>query len=132
MPNRLVVVGGGAAGMSAASAARRTDPELEIVVLESSGYAAYGLCGIPYYLAGLVDRAEDLLAYPATYFRDHRRLDLRHHATAVELDPHRHTLQYTQDGRTHRLGYSSLVVTTGGVPTVFPLPGVPADRVFTI
>ena len=132
MPNRLVVVGGGAAGMSAASAARRVDPGLEIVVLESSGYAAYGLCGIPYYLAGLVERAEDLVAYPATYFREHRRLDLRLRATAVELDPDRRTVQYTQDGRTHRLGYSALIVTTGGVPTVFPLPGVPADRVFTI
>ena len=56
---RLVVVGGGAAGMSAASAARRVDAGLEIVVLESTGYVAYGLCGIPYYLAGLVERAED-------------------------------------------------------------------------
>ena len=52
MRQRLVVVGGGAAGMSAASAARRTDPSLEIVVLEATGWAAYGLCGLPYLLAG--------------------------------------------------------------------------------
>ncbi|MDQ1498576.1 MAG: CoA-dependent sulfur oxidoreductase, partial [Actinomycetota bacterium] len=55
MDGRLVIIGGGAAGMSAASAARRVDADLEVVVLEASGYAAYGMCGIPYYLAGLVE-----------------------------------------------------------------------------
>ena len=59
MDGRLVIIGGGAAGMSAASAARRVDADLEVVVLEASGYAAYGMCGIPYYLAGLVERAQD-------------------------------------------------------------------------
>ena len=72
MHDRLVIIGGGAAGMSAASAARRVDPDLEVVVLEASGYAAYGMCGIPYYLAGLVERAEDLLAYPPAFFRERR------------------------------------------------------------
>jgi len=59
---RLVVIGGGAAGMSAASAARRVDPACEIVVLEATGHAAYGLCGIPYYLAGVGSRAEELVS----------------------------------------------------------------------
>ncbi|MDT4972945.1 MAG: CoA-dependent sulfur oxidoreductase, partial [Pseudonocardiales bacterium] len=58
MHQRLVVVGGGAAGMSAASAARRLDPDLDIVVLEAGGYAAYGMCGLPYYLSGVVAGAE--------------------------------------------------------------------------
>ena len=61
---RLVVIGGGAAGMSAASAARRVAPELDVVVCEAGGFAAYGMCGIPYYLGGPWSRAENLLAYP--------------------------------------------------------------------
>ena len=52
----LVVIGGGAAGMSAASAARRVEPDLEIVVLEAGGYSAYGMCGLPYYFSGAVAR----------------------------------------------------------------------------
>src|SRR5215468_4155306 len=60
---RLVVIGGGAAGMSAASAARRTAPDLDVVVCESGGFAAYGMCGIPDYLGGVVAEAEHLLAY---------------------------------------------------------------------
>ena len=63
MTERLVVVGGGAAGMSAASAARRIDPTLEIVVLEAGSYAAYGLCGLPYYLSGTIAGADALVAY---------------------------------------------------------------------
>ena len=61
---RLVVIGGGAAGMSAASAARRVAPGLDVTVCEAGGFAAYGMCGIPYYLGGVVAEAENLLAYP--------------------------------------------------------------------
>ena len=71
------MVGGGAAGMSAASAARRVDPTLDVVVLEATGNAAYGLCGLPYYLAGVVGRAEQLFSYPPAYFRQARGIDLR-------------------------------------------------------
>jgi len=127
-----VVIGGGAAGMSAASAARRTDPSLDVVVLEAGGYAAYGLCGLPYYLAGLVERADQLLAYPASYFADRRGIDVRYRAEAVELDHPGRTVTYRQTGRSHRLSFSALVVTTGAAPVSVPLPGMPADRVFTI
>lgn len=118
--------------MSAASAARRVDPGLEIVVLEATGYVAYGLCGIPYYLAGLVERVDDLLAYPASYFRDERRIEVRQHAEVVELDVERAVVSYRHGGRIHRVGFSALVVTAGGRPGVVPLPGVPRDRLFTI
>lgn len=132
MPSRLVVVGGGAAGMSAASAARRVAPDLEIVVLEASGYVAYGLCGIPYYLAGLVDGAEDLLAHPPSRFTEDRRIDVRRHARVTDLDADARTVGYLQGGRTHRLGYDRLVLTAGGAPVAPALPGIRRDRVFTI
>jgi len=133
MANRLVIVGGGAAGMSAASAARRVDPGLQIVVLEATGHVAFGLCGIPYYLAGVVEQAEELLAYPPEFFAGHRRLDLRRRAEAVELDSARRTVHYRQHGRTHRLDYTALIVTAGGAPGVPGLPpAIPPDRVFTI
>jgi NADPH-dependent 2,4-dienoyl-CoA reductase/sulfur reductase-like enzyme len=93
---------------------------------------AYGLCGIPYYVAGLVERAEELLAHPASYFGEHRRLDLRLHAEVIELDPARGAVAYRQGGRRRTLGYDALVVAAGGTPSSVPLPGVPQDRVFTI
>lgn len=131
MTRRLVVVGGGAAGMSAASAARRTDPRLEIVALEATGYAAYGLCGIPYYLAGTVKHAEDLSSYPAEFFEKQRRIDLRLHSRAEELDPDRRLILYSQCGTTTALSYDSVVIAAGGVPALPPLPGLRDERVFT-
>lgn len=132
MADPLVVVGGGAAGMSAASAARRTDPSLEIVVVEASGYAAWGLCGIPYYVGAVVAGAGDLVSHPPRFFRDRRGLDLRLHTRAVDLDVHRRRVVTERDGRRERLRYSSLVVAAGAAPVVPPLAGVDDERVFTV
>lgn len=126
------MLGGGAAGMSAASAARRVDPGLEIVVLEATGWAAYGMCGLPYYLSGLVRRPEDLLSYPPEYFRERRRLDLRLHAEAVALDVERRVVRYREDGRIREIGFSALVVAAGGVPGLPPLPGSGDRPTFTV
>ena len=132
MSARLVVIGGGAAGMSAASAARRVDPHLEIVVLEAGGDVAYGLCGIPYFLSGEVARADQLLAYPVEVFRDRRRIDVRTGAQVVALDAERHTVTYRQGGQEHALRYHRAVVAAGGTPVVPPLPGVQDEGVFTV
>ncbi len=118
--------------MSAASAARRTDQTLEIVVLEASGDVAYGMCGIPYYLAGMVETGDDLLAYPRDYFGAKRGIDVRLHALAVELDPDRRKVIYEQEGRRHHLEYSALVLAAGAAPVPIDLPGVPPDRVVTV
>lgn len=132
MSQRLVVVGGGAAGMSAASAARRVDPALEIVVLEAGGHSSYGLCGLPYFLSGTVARADSLVSYPPSFFRERRRIDLRLQTRATHLDPDRHLIQFQQDGHEHRLGYHRLVVAAGGGPSLPPIPGLDNDHVFTV
>jgi NADPH-dependent 2,4-dienoyl-CoA reductase/sulfur reductase-like enzyme len=132
MSQRLVVIGGGASGMSAASAARRVDPALEIVVLEAGGYAAYGMCGLPYYLSGLVARADDLLAYPPAFFREQRRIDLRLNSRATRVDPDRHVIYYSEAGRDCRMGYHRLIVAAGGTPARPPVPGLDDPRVFAV
>lgn len=133
MAGRLVVIGGGAAGMSAASAARRVDPELEIVVLESGGHVAYGVCGIPYYLAGTVKALDDLLAYPPDYFRTKRRLDLRLRTTVAAIEPERHLVHVVPSrGGEDAVAYDRLVVATGGRPVVPPEIDSGDPRVVTI
>ena len=150
---RLVVIGGGAAGMSAASAARRAAPDLDVVVTEAGGFAAYGMCGIPYYLGGLVPAAADLLAYPPSEFRDKRGIDLRLHSWVSEIDPAAHQVRVHQrpvsgppsgvptgppsgapsgaDGG-GLLSYDVLIAATGAVPVRPPVPGLDGPRVFTI
>jgi NADPH-dependent 2,4-dienoyl-CoA reductase/sulfur reductase-like enzyme len=129
LTDRVVVVGGGAAGMSAASAARRVDPGLEVVVLEASGYAGWGLCGLPYYAGGVVGAPETLLSHPPDWFREVRGIDLRLHTRATGLDADRRVVRL-DDGT--EIGYARLVVTAGAEPVVPPIPGIDVDRVFTV
>ena len=116
-----MVIGGGAAGMSAASAARRVAPDLEVVVCEAGGFAAYGMCGIPYFLGGVVPRAESLLAYPPGEFRGQRGIDLRLNTRVDAIDAR--TLEL--------LGLSFEIARcphAGGPPICWcrpPLPGLP-------
>jgi CoA-dependent NAD(P)H sulfur oxidoreductase len=126
---RLVVIGGGAAGMSAASAARRVDPGLEVVVCEAGSFAAYGMCGIPYFLGGVVPRAENLLAYPPSEFSGRRGIDLRLNTRVEALDAVRRQVILAGTGP---LGYDVLVVASGADPVRPPVPGLDHPRVFTI
>ncbi|HEY7919666.1 MAG TPA: FAD-dependent oxidoreductase [Streptosporangiaceae bacterium] len=133
---RLVVIGGGAAGMSAASAARRVDPGLDVVVCEAGGFAAYGMCGIPYYLGGMVPEPENLLAYPPATFREKRGIDLRLHTRVTGIDPGTHQVHLTASQRgvpfRESLDYDALVVASGADPVRPPVPGLDEHRVFTI
>ena len=133
---RLVVIGGGAAGMSAASAARRADPGLDVVVCEAGGFAAYGMCGIPYYLGGMVPEPENLLAYPPATFREKRHIDLRLHTRVTGIDPGTHRVHLAAGRRGAAFGesldYDALVVASGADPVRPPVPGLDDPRVFTI
>jgi NADPH-dependent 2,4-dienoyl-CoA reductase/sulfur reductase-like enzyme len=138
---RLVVIGGGAAGMSAASAARRVDPDLGVVVCEAGGFAAYGMCGIPYYLGGMVPEPENLLAYPPATFREKRHIDLRLHTRVTGIDPGTRQVHLAAGQRgapsleslaLESLDYDALVVASGANPVRPPVPGLDERRVFTI
>jgi CoA-dependent NAD(P)H sulfur oxidoreductase len=129
---RLLVIGGGAAGMSAASTARRVAPRLNVLVCEAGGFAAYGMCGIPYFLGGVVAEPEDLLAYPPSEFRDQRGIDLRLHTRVSAIDPAAHQVRIMGEGGSGPLGYDTLVVASGAGPVRPPIPGLDGPRVFTI
>ena len=129
---RLVVIGGGAAGMSAASAARRVAPALDAIVCEAGGFAAYGMCGIPYFLGGTVADAESLLAYPPAEFREKRGIDLRLRTRVTRIDPEARRVHLSGVGGSETVGYDALVVASGADPVRPPVPGLDHPRVFTI
>ena len=116
----LVVIGGNAAGMSAAAAARRTDDALGIVVLEAGPDASYSACGIPYVLSGEVDSLDDLVTMPPEEFRRSRRIDVRTGAEAVAIDAAAQRVDLA-DGTA--LDYGALVVATGAKPMRPDIPG---------
>lgn len=130
MTGRLVVIGGGAAGMSAASAARRTDEDLKITVLEATGYASWGLCGIPYYVAGLVPNPQGLVSVTPEEFRNVRDIDLRLHSRVSTIDADSHTVSVEPGGE--RIEYDKLVVAAGASPLRPPIPGVHGSSVHVV
>lgn len=114
MADQIVIIGGVAAGMSAASRARRIAPEARIVVLERGPAAAYGACGLPAFLAGQVATLEALRAHPEDYFRQHRRLEVRIGCEAVEIQPARRRVRLRDDeGREEWIAFDRLVIATG-------------------
>ncbi len=132
MKKRFVVIGGDAAGMSAASKARREDPDLEIVVLEKSSWASYGACGLPYYIKGDIGSLEDLVAITPDKFRKDRNIDLRlnHEVTKINSDNKNITVN-TKNGETN-LNYDKLLISTGARALKPSIEGIDSVGVFTL
>lgn len=129
---RLVVIGGDAAGMSAASQARRLRgaDELEIVAFERGGFSSYSACGIPYWVGGDVAGRDALVARTPEEHRA-RDIDLRMGTEVVEIDvPGRRVrARDVRGGAESWTSYDKLVIATGARPVRPELPGMDADGV---
>jgi NADPH-dependent 2,4-dienoyl-CoA reductase/sulfur reductase-like enzyme len=125
MVDRLVVVGADAAGMAAASQARRLQPYLEIVCLERGAWTSYSVCGIPYLVGGEVHALDDLVARTPEEHRD-QHLDLRLHHEVLGIDATKGVVEVRdlQRRRTFHLEYDQLLVATGARPVRPALPGI--------
>ncbi|SEN83556.1 FAD-dependent oxidoreductase [Actinacidiphila rubida] len=131
MTERLVVIGGDAAGMSAASQARRrrSEDDLEIVAFERGRHTSYSACGIPYWIGGAVTGPEDLIARTADEHRA-RGIDLRLGTEVTEVDTERGRVRSRDPyGQEEWVSYDHLVFGTGAVPLRPPLPGIDAPGV---
>jgi len=127
--DRVVVVGGDAAGMSAASTAkRRAGDALDVVVVERSRWTSYSACGIPYWVAGDVDGPDGLVARSPSEHRS-RGIDVRTAVTATALDLAAREVVVRGEAGEQRIGYDQLVVATGAEPIVPDVPGVDAQGV---
>ena len=129
----FVIVGGDAAGMSAASKARRDDPDLEIVVFEKGEWVSYAACGMPYYVKGEVETLDDLVAVTPEEFIDERDIDLRTNHEVVGIDPDARTVTVEgPDGERFEQSYSALLIGTGASAVRPPFEGIDLNGVFTI
>ena len=128
----FVVIGGDAAGMSAASKAKRANPDLEVIVFERGEWVSYAACGMPYYLKGDVEELEELVAVPPETFREERDVDLRTGHEVVGIDPDANAVTVEADGDRFEQPYGSLLVGTGARAVVPPFDGIGLDGVFTL
>jgi NADPH-dependent 2,4-dienoyl-CoA reductase/sulfur reductase-like enzyme len=115
MTEQVVIIGGCAAGMSAASRARRTNPNLDIVVYERTGFVAYGACGLPYYVSGLVEDHNTLVVRtPEQFARQGIKVHLHHEVTDIDTENRRVRVTDLGHGETRQEAYDKLVIATGG------------------
>ncbi|MFI7078015.1 FAD-dependent oxidoreductase [Micromonospora sp. NPDC049903] len=121
MAERMIVVGGDAAGMAAAAQARRRrgPDDLEIVAFERGHYTSYSACGIPYWISGLVGDAQQLVARDPATHREKYDIDvrLRHEVTEIDLDRREVVARDLEGGGEVREGFDTLMYATGAVPT---------------
>jgi NADPH-dependent 2,4-dienoyl-CoA reductase/sulfur reductase-like enzyme/rhodanese-related sulfurtransferase len=129
---RVVIVGGVAGGMSAATRMRRLDADAEIIVLEKSGHVSYANCGLPYYVGGVIEEEDALLLQTPASLHARFKLDVRVAAEVTSIDPAAMTVTVKdwQKSEEYVLCYDKLILSPGATPVVPPIPGI--ERALTL
>jgi NADPH-dependent 2,4-dienoyl-CoA reductase/sulfur reductase-like enzyme/rhodanese-related sulfurtransferase len=132
MPKRIVIVGGVAAGASAAAKARRTDEQAEIVVIEKGPYVSFANCGLPYYLGGEIASREALFVSSPERFAGFFRIETRLNTQVVAISAAEKTVSVLgPDGTADTLAYDRLILADGTVPILPPIAGLDAPNLFS-
>jgi NADPH-dependent 2,4-dienoyl-CoA reductase/sulfur reductase-like enzyme len=131
---RIVVIGGVAAGTSAASKAKRIDPSADVKIIQEESVVSYGACGIPYVIEGIVNNFEELIVRSADEFKSKYGIDIIINTHAYEIDRFRKQVHTTdlRSGKETIFDYDFLVVATGARAVVPALKGVNQEGVFLI
>lgn len=131
---RLVVVGGVAAGLSAASRARRVNPRLEILVYEKGPDISYSACGLPYFLAGRVRDPDALRVYSPEFFKSQRNIQVftNHEVRELSTGRRRVIVAPPGGGDLTEIHYDRLVLATGAAPARPSIQGIDLHGVFHV
>ncbi|OCI33110.1 FAD-dependent oxidoreductase [Oerskovia enterophila] len=123
---KIVIVGGVAAGMSAATRLRRLSEDAQIVVLEAGEHVSFANCGLPYYAGGVIEERDALLLQTPESLAARFRIDVRvrHRVTGVDAAAHTVTVRDLTTGLDHVETYDRLVLSPGARPIVPPVPGM--------
>ncbi len=120
---KTVILGGVAAGMSAASKIKRVDPRVDVVVYEKRGFLSYGACGLPYYVGGFNDDFRRMIARTEETFHS-MGVETHLHTEAIAADfPRREITLRDENGNEFKEKYDKLLIATGAESVVPPIPG---------
>lgn len=130
---KIIIVGGVAGGMSAATRLRRLKEDAEIIIFEKGPFVSFANCGLPYYVSGEIANREDLLVQTPESLKARFRLDVRpfHEVTAISPDQHIVTVRH--DGKEFTESYDKLILSPGAKPFVPPIEGLEtAENTYTL
>jgi NADPH-dependent 2,4-dienoyl-CoA reductase/sulfur reductase-like enzyme len=131
---KLVVIGGDAAGMSAASQVKRRQPGMEVVVFERGLHTSFSACGIPYYIGRVVEAEENLIIRTPEKFREHDGIDVRilHEVEEIDAPGGRVRVRDLKSTTTSWESYDQLLIATGASPISPDIPGADAIDIFGV
>ncbi|MFO0880129.1 MAG: FAD-dependent oxidoreductase [Gemmataceae bacterium] len=134
MGKRVLIVGGVAGGMSAATRLRRLDEQATIIVFERGPHVSFANCGLPYYIGGEITERSKLLVQTPGRLREVFNLDVRVETEVVAIDREKKEVEVREvkSGRVYREGYDALVLSTGAAPLVPPIPGIQREGHFSL
>ncbi|MDZ7761168.1 MAG: FAD-dependent oxidoreductase [Desulfovermiculus sp.] len=121
---RLVIIGGDAAGMSAASRFKRKSPDSEVIVLEQTHDVSYSACGMPYNISAPNRPIDDLVVRSAKVFEEKLHIDLRLGHKVTKIDPNQKKVIAETAQGTLELTYDKLLIATGASPILPDVPGI--------
>ena len=140
MPKKIIVIGGSAAGPKTAARARRLDQEADITIIQKDADLSMASCGYPYYVGGVFDDRNMLLASPTGVVRDPKfflkakgvvaRTETE--VTQINKEEHTVTVKDLKTGTTETLAYDKLVIATGATPRIPPIPGNDLEGIATL
>ena len=134
MPKRIVIIGCGVYGTTAAFHARKTDRTAQIVLLGDEDFPEYSRCGLPYAFSHVVPSLEALIGHDEAFYEQMNRIDLRlgWKATSIYTENRSIEAVKTKDDSTQNIEYDTLILAMGARPSVVQVPGFDLKGVFTI
>lgn len=128
---KVVIVGGVAGGMSAATRLRRLNENAEIVIFEQGPHVSYANCGLPYHIGEVIPKREDLLLQTPKSLHDRFRLDVRVNSRVTQIDRAKRevTVLNLLTNEQYRETFDKLILSTGAKPRLLPIPGIERARV---
>ncbi|TAH64188.1 MAG: dehydrogenase, partial [Anaerolineaceae bacterium] len=131
---RIVIIGAVAAGTSAAAKARRNNEEAEIVIYDKDSFISYSGCGMPYYIGGEIENADELFPRDPAFFKSKYNVDVLILHEVLTINPKSKTLEIRNlaSGEVFVDHYDKLVIATGASAVVPSIKGTDKDNVFTL
>ena len=131
---KVLIIGGVAAGASAAARLRRLSEDAEIIIVERSGYISYANCGLPYYVGGVIENKAALTLQTPESFWSRFRIDARVNTEALSIDRKGKTVHLRDliSGKEYTESYDKLILAPGAEAIVPPFPGIDSKRIYRL
>ena len=130
---RVIIIGGVAAGMSAAAKLKRSKPDYEVVVYEKTDVVSFGACGLPYFVGGFFDDPKNMIARAPEKFRESGiDLNIFHEVVSVDTESRKLTVKNVATGDIFVDSYDKLMIATGASSIIPPIKNVKLENVSTL